>query len=175
MLARSASFIAAASILVRCASFAQPDISAEPPTLRTTASNVIIDIAVKQSGSQSVTGLRKVDFQVFEDGKPQTVDFFEEHTVKALLPGALGPLLPIAPNVSTNVPPAPGLSLPPDVFAAIQKSGVPAHLEIDSPTPTSGSKLVSTTGTRARQARLKSRCIPKAHPMRPRGNHHRAE
>jgi len=41
-----------------------------------------------------------------EDGKPQTIDFFEEHTAGTLPPGA-PPLPKMPPDVYTNVPPAP--------------------------------------------------------------------
>ena len=42
-----------------------------------------------------------------EDGKPQTIDFFEEHTPHALPPDALLPLPKMPPNVYTNVPQVP--------------------------------------------------------------------
>ncbi len=42
-----------------------------------------------------------------EDGKPQTIDLFEEHTARTLPPGAVAPLPKMPPNVYTNVPPAP--------------------------------------------------------------------
>jgi VWFA-related protein len=51
--------------------------------------------------------LHKQDFQVLEDGKPVTVDFFEEHTAKTLQPGAVPALAKMPPNVYTNVPPTP--------------------------------------------------------------------
>ena len=51
--------------------------------------------------------LHKQDFQILEDGKPQTIDFFEEHTARTLPPGALVSLPKMPPNVYTNVPPAP--------------------------------------------------------------------
>jgi len=54
-----------------------------------------------------VNGLRAKDFVVMEDGKPQTVDYFEEHSARTLPPGELKPLPPMPPGVFTNVPPAP--------------------------------------------------------------------
>jgi VWFA-related protein len=67
---------------------------------------VVVDVVVT-NGDQAVTGLHKQDFQVLEDGKPVTVDFFEEHTAKTVPPGAVPPLVKMPPNVYTNVPPAP--------------------------------------------------------------------
>ena len=54
-----------------------------------------------------MNGLRAKDFVVMEDGKPQTVDYFEEHSARTLPPGELKPLPPMPPGVFTNVPPAP--------------------------------------------------------------------
>jgi VWFA-related protein len=67
---------------------------------------VVVDVVVTK-GDDAVTGLHKQDFQVLEDGKPVTVDFFEEHTAKTLPPGAAPALEKMPPNVYTNVPPAP--------------------------------------------------------------------
>ena len=75
--------------------------------LRTNARAVVVDVVVTKGGGEAVPALHKQDFQVLEDGKPQTIDFFEEHTVKELPPDALKPLPPMPPGVYTNVPPAP--------------------------------------------------------------------
>jgi hypothetical protein len=53
----------------------------------------------------SIFKLHKQDFRVLEDGKPVTVDFFEEHTAKTLPPGAVPSLAKMPPNMYTNVPP----------------------------------------------------------------------
>ncbi len=58
-------------------------------------------------GTDPVVALHKQDFQILEDGKPQTIDFFEEHAARTLPPGALVSLPKMPPNVYTNVPPAP--------------------------------------------------------------------
>jgi VWFA-related protein len=83
-----------------------PDQSATP-VFRTHARDVVVDVVVTRSHGEPVSGLRAQDFVVFEDGKPQTLDFFEEHTAKALPPGALPALPKMPPGVYTNVPPAP--------------------------------------------------------------------
>jgi VWFA-related protein len=54
-----------------------------------------------------VLGLGKLDFKVMEDGKPQTIDFFEEHSAKNLPAGASEALPKMPPGVYANVPPAP--------------------------------------------------------------------
>lgn len=52
---------------------------ASPPQYRSITRAVAVDIVVERGGN-SISGLHKQDFQVFEDGKPQAIDFFEEHT-----------------------------------------------------------------------------------------------
>lgn len=79
----------------------------QPPVYRTHARDVVVDVVVTKSGDEPVAGLRAPDFQVLEDGQPQALDFFEEHTAKTLPPGALQPLPKMPPGVYTNVPPAP--------------------------------------------------------------------
>ncbi|KAA6457234.1 VWA domain-containing protein [Acidobacteria bacterium AB60] len=78
----------------------------QPPAVRTTTRAVVVDV-VATKGEEAVTGLRKDDFVVLEDGKPQTVNFFEEHTAKTLPPGAAAALPKMPAGVYTNVPPAP--------------------------------------------------------------------
>jgi VWFA-related protein len=85
--------------------------SAQPPTttpvFKTSTHAVIIDVVVDNGKGEPVSGLRKEDFRIFEDGKPQSIDFFEEHAQKVLSPGMLQSLPKMPPNVYTNVPPAP--------------------------------------------------------------------
>ena len=78
----------------------------QEPTYRSTARTVVVDVVVSK-GDQPILGLHKQDFQVFEDGKPQTIDFFEEHSSKTLPAGAIPSLPKMPPGVYTNVPPAP--------------------------------------------------------------------
>jgi VWFA-related protein len=76
------------------------------PVFTTQARDVIVDVVVTGGKGEPVTGLRKQDFEVFEDGKPQSIDFFEEHSANTLPAGA-PPLPKMPPGVFTNVPPAP--------------------------------------------------------------------
>jgi VWFA-related protein len=77
------------------------------PVYRTTARAVVVDVVVTKGNDEPVPGLHKQDFQVMEDGKSVTIDYFEEHTAKTLAPGALPEPVKMPPNVYTNVPPAP--------------------------------------------------------------------
>lgn len=76
------------------------------PAFRSTTRAVIVDVVVTK-GDESIRGLKKLDFQVFEDGKVQAIDFFEEHSANTLTEGAVPPLPKMPPGVYTNVPPAP--------------------------------------------------------------------
>jgi VWFA-related protein len=75
-------------------------------TLKANARAVELDVVVTDKKQEPVTGLSKQLFEVLEDGKPQTVDYFEEHTATPA-PMSEAPKLPI--NLYTNLPAAPGL------------------------------------------------------------------
>lgn len=102
-------FLSAAACFFSCtaAVLAQSNPADQPPTLKTTARDVVVDVVVTQGAGDPVLKLQKGDFQIFEDGKPQNIDFFEEHTAKTLPAGALADLPKMPPNVYTNVPRAP--------------------------------------------------------------------
>jgi VWFA-related protein len=87
--------------------FAQASYGDQSPVIRANARAVVLDVVVTKGNDEPATALHKDDFEVLEDGKPQTIDFFEEHTAKTLPPGALAVLPKMPPNVYTNVPPAP--------------------------------------------------------------------
>ena len=77
------------------------------PVIKTNARTVVLDVVVTRGKDDPVSGLHQQDFQVIEDGKPQTVDFFEEHAAKTLPKDAIKPQLDLPPNVYSNIPPAP--------------------------------------------------------------------
>ena len=58
-------------------------------------------MVVTNAKGEPVTGLKKQDFEVMEDGKPQTIAIFEEH--KGASPRQIK-LPPMPPNVYTNFP-----------------------------------------------------------------------
>ena len=60
---------------------------------------------VTRGDDDPVLGLHRQDFQIFEDGKPQAINLFEEHTAPANAPTAAPMQLP--PDVYSNVPAAP--------------------------------------------------------------------
>jgi VWFA-related protein len=75
------------------------------PTLRVTTRLVYVDVLVRDAHGGVVKGLKAQDFQVFEDGHPQAIEFFSAHG-RALNRGADTELAPpAAPNEFTNVSP----------------------------------------------------------------------
>lgn len=77
------------------------------PVFKTQARAVLVDVVVTRENGEAVTALHKGNFKVLEEGKEQSIDFFEEHTAKTVPPGALPPMPKMPPNVYTNVPPVP--------------------------------------------------------------------
>ncbi len=53
--------------------------SRPPPTLRVTTRLVFVDVLVRDSAGKVVSGLRDNDFHLFEDGRPQSIQFFAAH------------------------------------------------------------------------------------------------
>jgi VWFA-related protein len=68
---------------------------------KTSARIVVIDVVVTGKNHRPLTGLHQQDFQVTEDGHPQPVHYFEEHS-GAQPVQVNAPDLP--PNVFTNIP-----------------------------------------------------------------------
>jgi VWFA-related protein len=75
-----------AMLLVPAIALAQsvPDDSAPPATIQITSRIVYVDVVVRDDYGRIVRGLTERDFRVFEDGKPQKIDFFRDHTHDAL-------------------------------------------------------------------------------------------
>ncbi|MGD0628569.1 MAG: VWA domain-containing protein [Terracidiphilus sp.] len=72
-------------------------------TLKLNVRTVLVDVVVTDKSGHAVPGLTKGDFQVSEDGKPQTISFFEPNFSTAPdATAAAPPALP--PNTFTNVP-----------------------------------------------------------------------
>jgi len=75
-------------------------------TLKITVRTVLVDVVVTDKENRAISGLHKEDFQLFEDGKPQEISFFESNfdaPREAAAPA--GAVLP--PNTFTNVPAVP--------------------------------------------------------------------
>jgi VWFA-related protein len=77
------------------------------PVIKANARTVVVDVVVTRGNDDPVPGLHQQDFQVLEDGKPQAIDFFEEHEAKTLPNDAIKPPLELPANVYSNIPPAP--------------------------------------------------------------------
>ena len=70
-------------------------------TFQANANLVLVDVVVR-SRNKPVEGLRQADFQVLEDGKPETVSVFEEHRTTDVQGSAKAPVLPS--HVYSNFP-----------------------------------------------------------------------
>lgn len=70
-------------------------------TIKSEVQIVLVDVVVTDGNRRPVTGLRKDDFKVVEDGHPQAISFFEEHTGGKISAVALPPE---PPGVYTNYP-----------------------------------------------------------------------
>jgi len=102
------SFLSATALLPAQQPPAPPAIApdAEPiPTLHVTTRIVELDVVVSDSHAHPAVGLKPSDFNLTEDGVPQTIDSFAEHDAPP--PGQLTePQLP--PNTFTVQPPVTG-------------------------------------------------------------------
>jgi len=86
---------------------ASPNPAQNPvPVYKSNTRAVAVDVVVTRGQDEPVTSLHRQDFQVIEDGKPQQIDFFEEHTVP-VASAPIPPLPALPPHVYTNVPAAP--------------------------------------------------------------------
>ncbi len=56
-----------------------PDAANDRTTFRSNVRVVLLDVVVTDNKDEPVTGLPKNDFEVLEDGKPQTMASFDEH------------------------------------------------------------------------------------------------
>jgi VWFA-related protein len=75
--------------------------SEKPHTFQANAQIVVLDVVVTGKNHRPFSGLTQQDFQVLENGKPQTIRNFEEHTVAS--PGESAPAA-LPPDMFTNIP-----------------------------------------------------------------------
>ena len=71
-------------------------------TLKTNATIVVVDVVVTDKNQKPIHNLKASDFNLSEDGTPQTLKNFEEHTT-------------LSPAEAAKLPPAP--KLPPGIFS----------------------------------------------------------
>jgi VWFA-related protein len=65
---------------------------------------VVLDVVVSGKNRRPLTGLHKQDFVLSEDGHPQTITYFEEHTGAQPLPASQERPPDLRPNIFTNSP-----------------------------------------------------------------------
>jgi VWFA-related protein len=75
--------------------------SEKTPTFQSKVRVVLLDVVVTDGKNQPVTGLKPEDFQIFDDGVPQTLASFEQS--RDATPAQSG-LSPLPPHVYTNSP-----------------------------------------------------------------------
>jgi len=83
----------------------QPGAPASEATLQINSRAVLVDVIVMDRSGKPVTGLKRDAFTVSEQGKPQTIRFFEEHTGVPVAAPKEMPKLP--PDVFSNFSPFP--------------------------------------------------------------------
>jgi len=88
-----------------------PDTNTPSSTLRVNSRAVLVDVVVTDKSGKPVTGLKQDAFAVTEQGKPQAIGFFEEHTA--------------APAAPKEIP-----KLPPDVFSNFSPFAQPAAVNV---------------------------------------------
>ena len=93
-------------------------------TLKITSREVIVDVSVSDSDGRPVRDLTQSDFTVFENGKPQHIQNFAFYDEQ---PDPPDELLPLPPNVYTNVQPLPETG-PVNVFLLDILNAQPADL-----------------------------------------------
>jgi VWFA-related protein len=79
----------------------------QAPAFRTTSREVVVDVVVTKGNGEPVHGLARQGFEIFENGKPQPIDFFDEHTQHTRTQSAPTEMPDLPPDMQTNVPPAP--------------------------------------------------------------------
>ncbi len=77
-----------------------PSASATIPKIKVETRVVLLDVVVTNHKGETIPNLRREDFNIEEDGKPQSLSAFDEHS-RHIAPPADLPALP--PNVYTNV------------------------------------------------------------------------
>ena len=76
---------------------AKPTDAPAPYTLKSAIQRVVVDVVVKDKHGAPVHGLKQSDFTVLENGNPQDIKNFEEHTGLTAAAAATAPRLPPLP------------------------------------------------------------------------------
>lgn len=97
-------FVALLSGLAPGQTAATPETETPVAILRLNVRTVLVDVVATDKNNKAVPGLQKDDFQVYEDGKPQTITFFEPRFAAPAGEGGATPAPALPPNTFTNVP-----------------------------------------------------------------------
>lgn len=85
-----------------------PPASASESTLKVNSRAVLVDVVVTDRNGNPVRGLKQEDFRVLEEGKRQSVSYFEEHSAPSFEEREQKMAFPqLPPNVFTNFSPLP--------------------------------------------------------------------
>jgi VWFA-related protein len=77
--------------------------TATAPNIRTGTRIVVVDVTVTDAHGNPVRNLKQLDFRVLENGNPQVVTHFDEHSRSSAAESAKAPAEPtLEPNVYTN-------------------------------------------------------------------------
>jgi VWFA-related protein len=94
-------------LLIAATAFAKNGEAQQPLVFRSGTREVLVDIVVTDAGGKPAHGLKAQDFQVFDDGKGQTVRSFEEHTPDQPRAASHEKQPVLGPGVYSNWTPAP--------------------------------------------------------------------
>jgi VWFA-related protein len=90
--------LAAALLLAQAPRPVWPQAQAQTPTFPGQVEQVVVDVVVADAKGNPIRGLAKADFEILEDGVPQTITSFDAVEVPAAAAAPPGP----RPRVSTN-------------------------------------------------------------------------
>lgn len=98
------------SILLAATAYAQTSLQ-PPAALQTSAQSVVVDVVIQDKDGHPVHGLKPEDFHLTDNGLPQTIHAFAEHSTLTPAP-PLPALPPTPPGTFTDYTPiAPGTTL----------------------------------------------------------------
>lgn len=154
------------------------------PIFQITARTVVEDVVVMDKDGHAVPGLHRRDFQVFENGKPQRITFFDSNFAATPTEAAAAPALPA--DTFTNVSAVPANSVTDIVlldslntrstermYAQVQMvkylASLPPHMRVGVFTLTAGATMIwgfnqDSSALRAAIARFASKPSPSSKP-----------
>lgn len=115
--------IAAMFLGLNCAAQAMGQVNDAATTLRVSSRAVVVDVVVTDTSGKPVTGLSRDAFTITEQGKPQTISFFEENA--PALPARPIQMPQMPPDVFTNFSPF----APPPAVTVLLLDSLNTHME----------------------------------------------